>query len=267
LRVHKGKILLLEKHLLRLFESATTLGFYNDNNNNVHTKEEVTEALFRTLAANGMRDGAHARLTLTRGEICTSNSMKHASNVYGTTLIILAEWSMPVARSAGATCNIASGAKLISASQRRNSPTRTDRKSSHHNLIDDAVMLDFEGCVLGTSAANIFILNDDGVLMTPSAAHHTPGITCLTVLELAEELDISTVQKRVSLAELYAADEVFIMDTVGELTPVIEIDGHIIGDGKIGGTTAKLYLALSDRPKWATEIPPFEMQLKVANIT
>ena len=61
LRVYDGKILSLERHLRRLFKSAKALDFKN-----VHTKEEVIEAIFRTLAANGMRDGAHMRLTLTR---------------------------------------------------------------------------------------------------------------------------------------------------------------------------------------------------------
>lgn len=61
LRVYRGKILSLDKHLRRLFKSAKALGYEN-----VHTEEEVKEAIFRTLAANGMRDGAHMRLTLTR---------------------------------------------------------------------------------------------------------------------------------------------------------------------------------------------------------
>jgi hypothetical protein len=54
IRVYRGKILSLDKHLRRLSRSAKALGFEN-----VHTKEEVTEAIFRTLAANGMRDHAH----------------------------------------------------------------------------------------------------------------------------------------------------------------------------------------------------------------
>ena len=64
IRVTRGKILLLEKHLRRLFKSAKALGFEN-----VHSAEEVTEAISRTLAANGMRDGAHMRLTLTVGRM------------------------------------------------------------------------------------------------------------------------------------------------------------------------------------------------------
>ena len=86
IRVYRGKILSLERHLKRLFKSAKALGFQN-----VHTKEDVIHAIFQTLAVNGMRDGAHMRLTLTRGEKCTS-SMNPVFNVYGTTLIVLAEW-------------------------------------------------------------------------------------------------------------------------------------------------------------------------------
>jgi protein-lysine N-methyltransferase EEF2KMT len=90
LRVYRGKVLSLEKHLRRLFRSARALGF-EISNTNVHSIEQVREAIFRTLAANGMRDSAHIRLTLTRGEKCTS-SMNPKFNVYGTTLIILPEW-------------------------------------------------------------------------------------------------------------------------------------------------------------------------------
>ena len=86
LRVYNGRILSLDRHLRRLFKSAKAMGFEN-----THSKEEVIEAIFQTLAANGMRDGAHMRLTLTRGEKCTS-SMNPKFNVYGTTLIILPEW-------------------------------------------------------------------------------------------------------------------------------------------------------------------------------
>jgi branched-subunit amino acid aminotransferase/4-amino-4-deoxychorismate lyase len=60
LRVYQGKILSLDAHLTRLFKSAKALGFEN-----AHTREQVQHAIFRTLSANGMRDDAHIRLTLT----------------------------------------------------------------------------------------------------------------------------------------------------------------------------------------------------------
>ena len=265
LRVYRGKILSLHKHLRRLFKSAKALGYEN-----VHTKEQVMEAIFQTLAANGMRDGAHMRLTLTRGEKCTS-SMNPKFNVYSTTLIILPEWKPT---EGATTYDNSSGIDLISASQRRNSPSTVDSKVHHNNMINnilpkiqanlagcaDAIMLDLDGFVSETNATNIFMV-DDGVLLTPHPDHCLPGITRATVLELAKELNIPTEVRRISLAEFHSADEVFTTGTMGELTPVRKIDGRIIGCGSRGPVTKQLqdvYQTLPERPGWATEIPPFE---------
>ena len=129
--VYRGKILSLDQHLRRLFQSAKALGFEPKH---MHTKEEVREAIFQTLAANGMRDGGHMRLTLTRGEKYTS-SMNPLFNVYGSTLIILPEWKPT---SGGVTTyDNTKGIALISASQRRNSPLTVDSKIHHNNLINN----------------------------------------------------------------------------------------------------------------------------------
>ena len=121
-------------------------------------------------------------------------------------------------------------------------------------------MLDMEGFVTETNATNIFMVDDVGVLLTPSADHCLPGITRGTVLELARELGIPVEVRRLSLAEFHAADEVFTTGTMGELTPVTRIDGRVIGEGILGPITQRLqeaYKALPERPGWATEIPPF----------
>jgi hypothetical protein len=89
IRVYRGRILHLDAHLQRLQQSAQALGF--DMHKHTHSKDQITDAIFQTLAANHMRDGAHMRLTLTRGEKYTS-SMNPLFNVYGTTLLILPEW-------------------------------------------------------------------------------------------------------------------------------------------------------------------------------
>ena len=265
LRVYRGKILSLERHLRRLFKSVKALGFQN-----VHTREEVIEAIFRTLAANGMRDGAHMRLTLTRGEKCTS-SMNPKFNVYGTTLIILPEWKPA---EGATTYDNTKGISLITAAIRRNPPSCVDSKIHHNNMINnilpkiqanlagaaDAIMLDLEGFVSETNATNIFMV-DNGVLLTPHADYCLPGITRETVLILAEELGIPYEVRRVSLSEFHAADEVFTTGTMGELTPVTDIDGRVIGSGVRGEVTARLqeaYKTLPERDGWATAIPPFE---------
>ena len=77
LRVYDGKVFRLDAHLDRLFRSARAMAF-----DEIPSAEEVKEALFATLRANGMRDGAHVRLTLTRGEKTTSG-MSPTFNRYG----------------------------------------------------------------------------------------------------------------------------------------------------------------------------------------
>ncbi len=123
-------------------------------------------------------------------------------------------------------------------------------------------MLDVNGFVSETNATNIFMVDADGVLLTPSADHCLPGITRETVLWLARtELDIPCQERLISLAEFHAANEVFTTGTMGELTPVTEIDGRIIGNGQRGKVTERLqdaYRTLPERDGWATELPPFE---------
>lgn len=148
-----------------------------------------------------------------------------------------------------------------------------DSKIHHNNLINnilpkiqanlsgaaDAIMLDLDGFVSETNATNLFIV-DDGVLLTPHADHCLPGITRETLLILAKENDIPTIERRVSLAEFHSADECFTTGTMGEITPVTMIDGRIIGTGSIGPMTKNLqslYKTLPLRDGWYTPLPDF----------
>jgi len=265
-RIYRGKIFKFERHLRRLFESAKALNFKN-----VHTKEQVVDAVFRTLAANGMRDGAHIRLTLTRGVKCTS-SMNPNFNVYGTTLIVLAEWKGTEDRT---TYDNTKGVKLVTAAGRRNGPDMLDSKIHHNNLLNnimpkiqannagaaDALMLDKDGFVSETNATNVFMVKD-GKVITPWADSCLPGITRESILKICQEEGIESEERRVSLVEFYVADEVFTSGTMGELTPVYEIDGRTIGDGKGAGTVTKLlqeiYKSCPEREGWSTPIPEFK---------
>jgi branched-chain amino acid aminotransferase group I len=246
LRVYDGRIFALDRHLDRLFASARALAFEQ-----VPSRAEVEAAIVDTLRANGMRDGVHVRLTLTRGEKVTSG-MSPEWNRSGPCLIVLAEWKPPVYDRGGI--------RLVTSSWRRNSPQCLDSKIHHNNLlnnilakieanhagVDDAVMLDVEGFVAETNATNLFLARD-GALLTPTADHCLPGITRAIVLEIAVAAGIAAAERRVSLSELYAADEVFATGTMGELTPVLEIDGRTIGDGAIGRLTRRLQELFAER--------------------
>lgn len=252
LRVYRGKVFKFERHLRRLYDSAKAMAFQN-----VHPPAEVREAVFQTLAANGMRDGAHIRLTLTRG-LKTTSSMNPQFNVYGCTLIVLAEWKPVVGV---ATYDNAKGIALITAANRRNPPSCVDSKIHHNNLINnilpkiqanlagaaDALMLDLDGFVSETNATNVFIVKS-GTLLTPHADHCLPGITRECVMHLAAELGIAVVERRISLSEFHAADEVFTTGTMGELSPVVCIDGRTIGEGVPGPVTRRLQVEFAKLP-------------------
>ena len=239
LRVYDGRIAELGGHLQRLQDSAKALAFAD-----VPSSEEVRTAIFATLEANAMRDNAHIRLTLTRGEKVTSG-MNPRFNQSGCTLIVLAEWKPPVYSD--------DGIRVITASTRRNTPQCLDSKIHHNNLlnnilasieanvagVDSAIMLDTNGFVSETNDTNLFLVKD-GRLLTPSADSCLPGLTRKMILEICGEQNIPAKERNLSLTEVYTADEVFTSGTMGELTPVLEADGRIIGDGKAGPVTLRL---------------------------
>jgi branched-chain amino acid aminotransferase group I len=239
LRVYNGRIAALDGHLQRLQNSAKALLFAS-----IPSTDEVRDAIFKTLAANGMRDESHIRLTLTRGEKITSG-MNPRLNQSGCCLIVLAEWKPPVYSD--------DGIRVITASTRRNTPQCLDSKIHHNNLLnnilasieanvagaDSAIMLDVDGFVSETNDTNLFIVNQ-GEVLTPTADSCLPGLTRQMILDICKQQGIPAAERRLSMTEVYTADEVFTSGTMGELTPILEADGRVIGDGKPGDMTKRL---------------------------
>ena len=255
LRVADGRIYQMEEHLRRLQESAHTLMF-----SDIPSTDEVKQAVFKTLEANGMTDGVHIRLTLTRGEKSTSG-MDPRLNVHGCTLIVLPEYKGAVYGSGEI--------KLVTSSIRRNGPSYLDSKIHHNNLLnnilakiqanhagaDDAVMLDDRGFLAETNATNVFLIRD-GVLGTPFGHACLPGITRGYTLDLAKKLGIPVREGDYSLTELYTADEAFTTGTMGGLAHIVEVDGRRIGPADRQGpgpVTAQLQAA------YAQHIPYLEL--------
>jgi branched-chain amino acid aminotransferase len=228
LRVYKGGILCLDRHLNRLQASAHTLAFTD-----IPSKDKIRLAIRETLEANGMEDETHIRLTLTRGEKITSG-MDPRLNTKGSCLIVLAEWKPVV-------YDNSRGIRVITSSQRRNNPQFLDSKIHHNNLlnnilakiqanvagVDAAVMLDWQGFVAELHDTNIFMIKD-GAVFTPYPDACLHGITRGLVVEICQALKIPALERNLSLTEFYTADEVFATGTMGELTPITEIDGRAI---------------------------------------
>lgn len=228
LRVYPEGVVCLDKHLSRLQESAKTLAFVD-----IPSKEFVKNAIKQTLEANGMNDNTHIRLTLTRGEKITSG-MDPRLNQSGSCLIVLAEWKPLV-------YDNDHGIKVISTSQRRNAPQFLDSKIHHNNLLnniiakiqanvagkDAGLMLDEHGFVAELNGSNLFMLKN-GKIFTPYAHACLPGITRHSVMEMCKREKLEIIEEDLTLSQFYNADGVFATGTMGELTPVIEIDGRSI---------------------------------------
>ena len=104
---------------------------------------------------------------------------------------------------------------------------------------DEALLLDIEGYVAEGSGENIFMVRD-GKIYTPELTSALEGITRDTILQLAAELDLPVIEKRITRDEVYVADEAFFTGTAAEVTPIRELDGRIIGSGKRGPVTEQL---------------------------
>jgi len=256
LRVYKGGIFCLDRHLDRLEASAHALAFAQ-----IPSKDDVKKAIFETLHANGMTDETHIRLTLTRGEKVTSG-MDPRLNTHGSCLIVLAEWKPLV-------YDNATGIKVITSTQRRNSPQFLDSKIHHNNLLnniiakiqanvaglDAAVMLDNNGFVAELNDTNLFLVKD-GLVFTPFADACLHGITRGLVIEICEEFSMPMQERNLSLTEFYNADEVFACGTMGELTPVVEMDGRLIRNRSGKKITSEIHQHFQTLiPKYSEKIP------------
>ena len=248
LRLYEGRIFKLIPHLDRLRASAKALAFAE-----IPSHEAIIKEISKTLRANEMTDGVHIRLTLTRGVKYTSG-MDTRLNNQGPTLIVLAERKAPVYDK--------SGIRLITSGIRRIPPDCVDQNIHSCNLInsilakiqanaagvDDALMLDYRGFLAETNATHVFIVAD-GIVITSDTGSCPEGITRAAVLEICQDEAIPYQVKDISLTEVYRADEMFCTGTMGELAPVVELDGRTIGAGQIGAMTMRLSNLFRERTK------------------
>ena len=251
LRLYKGYISFLDEHLDRLFEAAKYIDLEIGK-----SREELTAAIHAVLAANDMRDDVHIRLMVTRGR--KRKPFQHPNlSVFGSTLVIIAEHSRPDENV------IHRGIRLHTVPHHRGLPLTQDAKLNSHSKLnciialnhalragaDEALMLDPFGFVNTTNACNFFIVRK-GEVWTSSGDYCLNGITRGKVIQLCRANAIPVFERNYSLVDTYSAEEAFLTGTFGAQTPVFEIDGRKIGNGKPGPMTLRiraLYKALIEK--------------------
>ncbi len=241
LRLHQGRFAFLDRHLDRLFMGAKAIALDLGM-----TRAEVAEALHATADRNGMTDGAHVRLMVTRGAKKTP-SQDPRLTVGGPTVVIIAEHKRADPQTA------TRGVRLFTVAIRRPPPDTLDQKLNCHSKLhevialvqaleagaDEALMLDPTGAVATCNATNFFIVRR-GAVWTSTGQYCLNGITRGVVIEQCCAHGIPIREKPFSLADVYDADEAFVTGTFGGLTPVAAVDGRAIGSGARGAMTERL---------------------------
>lgn len=262
LRMHKGGIAFLDCHVERLYEGARAI--YMDIG---LTPDELKKRLFDCLAANGMQDGVHIRLMVTRGVKKTPYQDPRVT-IGPATVVIIPEYKTPKPEVQQR------GLKLFTVHVRRTGPDQQDQKLNSHSKLncilaciqaaqagaDEALMLDPRGHVATCNSTHFFIVRR-GELWTSGGMYCLGGITRGNVLRVAREAGVPAFEKDFSLVDVYGADEAFVTGTFAGLTPVVEVDGRKLGhptlaaapspDGSAAGPMTRrltsLYKDLVDR--------------------
>ena len=241
LRLYRGRIAFLDRHMDRLYEGAKALDLDIGLD-----RQALAGRVHDTLAANHMTDGVHVRLMVTRGLKSTPYQDPRAS-AGPATIVIIAEHKTPSPELYD------TGIRLFTVHIRRGYPDVQDPKINSHSKLncitaciqaakagaDEALMLDPHGFVATCNSTHFFIVRR-GELWTSTGAFCLGGVTRGVVLEIARGDGIPTFEKDFSLTDVYGADEAFVTGTFGALVPVREVDGRQIGDGTPGPMRARL---------------------------
>ncbi len=242
----------LQDHTDRLFKSASTV-----NMQIPFSKEEINEAHKDVIRANGLKE-AYIRPMCFYG---SEGMGLRADNLKVHTMVAAWEWPSymdPEAREQGIRVKLSSYTRQV-----RNPVANSKVNGNYvHSIValnealedgfDEALMLDAEGFIAEGSGENFFLVKE-GVLYSPDLDSCLDGITRRTILELAEQLDISSEIRKLSLEDLLESDESFFSGTAAEVVPINSIDGKLIGSGKRGPITEKLQSAYFDQVRGVSD--------------
>jgi branched-chain amino acid aminotransferase len=246
LRLHRRALLFLDAHLDRLYAGAKSIALDVGL-----TREALTAELKRLLEANGMTDGAHLRLMVTRGLKASINQdPRHALGA--ATIVITAEYKAPPA-------GPGRGLRLGTSRIRTSGPEIFDMRLNSHsrlNLIralleamemgcDEALMLDPHGNIASCNATNFFWVKG-GTVFTSNDLYCFNGITRGNVIAACRAGAAPLEQGDFAPAHLKDADEAFVTGTMGGITPVTEIDGRELSPGPVTARLREAYEAMKD---------------------
>ncbi len=259
LRLHDSAIAFLDRHMERLYEGAKAIDLDIGL-----APQELTQRLGDCLKANGMEDGVHIRLMVTRGIKATPYQDPRVT-ISPATVVIIPEYKEPKPET------LERGICLHTVSVRRGYPDVQDQKLNSHSKLncitaciqaakagaDEALMLDPHGFVATCNSTHFFIVRR-GEVWTSTGQYCIPGITRGAILQACRENGIPARECQFSPYDVYGADEAFVTGTFAGLVPVREVDGRTVahplsqesewpGPGPLTAKLQQLYMALAKR--------------------
>jgi branched-chain amino acid aminotransferase len=242
IRAYDGVVFKLKEHIDRLYESANYIKLAIPL-----SKEQMSEAVLETLRKNHLRD-AYIRLLVTRGVGDLGLNPTLCSNP---SVVVISEPTHP----GQDPKSKAAGISAMISSVRRDAVDATSHEVKSLNYLNsilarweaieagvsDAIMLDSRGFVSEATAENVFIVKKNQVATPSTGSAILHGVTRQRVMEIAEDLGYFVIERDITPFELVNADEVFLTGTLAEIVPVVKVNGRVIGTGKVGPATARIY--------------------------
>jgi branched-chain amino acid aminotransferase len=241
LRLHHGVIPFLDRHMKRMWEGAKALDLDMGM-----SQQELKDRLYATMSANDMADDVHIRLMVSRG-VKSTPYQDPGVTISGPTIVIIPEYKTP-----DPSVNDR-GIRLFTVHVRRGYADVQDPRINSHSKLncifaciqgnkagyDEALMLDPHGHVATCNSTHFFIVRE-GEVWTSSGDYCLDGITRRNIVNLCKQNDIPVYEKNFSLMQAYGAEEAFVTGTFAGLTPVVDIDGRSIGEGRRGSMVDRL---------------------------
>jgi len=258
IKSYNGVVFQLNEHLDRIFFSARAMMLEMPL-----SKEEMAKVVLETIRKNNLKD-AYVRLVVTRGvgDLGLDPRKCPKPTVFAIAVPTLQLYDEEKRRK---------GMSMIVASVRRDPVDATTHEIKSLNYLnsilakieannvgaDEAIILDMHGFVSEATAENVFIVKNNTIMTPPATSGPLAGITSSVVKKVALKMGYTVVERAITVAEVYAADEAFLTGTAAELMPIREVNKRQIGEGKMGPVTERLlkeFSAFVKDPKNGTRI-------------